>query len=301
MKIVYVAKHDSGFNDDEGAILHGLQSLGHEVDLVQQNALDTSIDGTQYDFMLLHHFDRPERLQHIKVPKVFWFFDLVNYPDDRTLIPRNTRRKFLIKQLTKACDLGLMSDGDWVRQDTSGKLVEFKQGADQRIVGAHEPCRGNFHIPILFMGSAKGGQGRESFVKFLKDEYGTKFVQVRKVYREALAKVIASSLMVVAPDHPITDNYWSNRVYMALGFGALLLHPRVKSLENQFRDCQHIIYYDTRKDLEDTIGMILANPASVNGVGWDWMKSSAVETIKKNHTYQHRCRDLIELVKERIL
>ena len=51
MKIVYVAKHHSGDNDDEGAICYALEALGHEVVRFRENEGDRAIE-EDGDFML---------------------------------------------------------------------------------------------------------------------------------------------------------------------------------------------------------------------------------------------------------
>lgn len=304
MKILYVANHSAGKNDDEGAIADGFEKLGHEVIRANQNEFRV-IPTRNYsycDFMLCHHLWNPHQIEKLKIPKVFWCFDLISYPRDPSLAARNQRRMNGIRQLTKTCDLGLMSDGDWVERNGSDKLVEFKQGADHRIVGMHKPIDG-FSADILFMGIRNGGGvGRSSFVKFMFANFRDHFKHVRSVYREALARMIASSKVVVAPDHPMTDRYWSNRIYIALGFGALLLHPRVKGLEKYFKHEEHLLYYDSREHLHHQLELVLKAEEGgqiqdfFNGIRYaGWAEAVA------QHTYMSRCEDLINIVKERLL
>src|SRR5258705_108551 len=132
MRILYVAKHDAKGNCDEEAISHALEQLGHIVIKLHERDGSSTFNHVA-DFMLCHHWRNLDELRRIKIPKVFWCFDLIDSKDP-TIAKRDLERINWITQMTNACDLGFMTDGDWVGKDKTGKLLWLMQGADERIV-----------------------------------------------------------------------------------------------------------------------------------------------------------------------
>ena len=292
MRVGYVAKHDSGGNDDEGAITFALEQLGHTVSRLREarGKLAYKLD---CDFVLFHHWYDPESLSNVRVPTVFWNFDLVMYPDP-TLKERNTRRVGWMNTITPLVDVGFCTDGDWVAQDKTGKLIRLTQGADERYVGRGQPKYPNLP-PILFTGTHRGGgRGREAFVEHMLTRWRDQFMQINGQHQRNLADFITSSQVCVAPNHPATDHYWSNRVYLTAGFGGCLLHPFCKSLERQYASHEGIVTYDSLQDFDERLHDMLDSPEECLKIG-----QRAYERTLKEHLYRHRVEKLIQVVQER--
>lgn len=305
MKILYVAKHDSGGNDDEGAVSFALESLGHKVlrvpETVDEGFLQAWCRGS--DLCLFHKWYNLPLLKKIEGPKAFWYFDLVDWPSDPSLRSRCETRKRWMADVVPLVDLGFCTDGDWVERwnkkiketndameglsDYSEKLVTLRQGADERVVGFG--CERERTIDVLMVGIGKGGgTERESFVQDLRDRYGQRFVHVeRGVYGRQLADLVATAKVMVCPDSPVTDRYWSNRVYVLGGFGACLLHPVVSGLGQGG--------YKNRKDLFQQVDNLLESSDTRNMI-----QKVTLECIKTKHLYRHRCEELLRVVKERL-
>lgn len=299
MRILYIAKHGCGDNDDEGAIAFALNQLGHEVALIHENTigkwLTSQMKKESVDFVLFHKWDDSDLLRSLPWPKVFWYFDLVNFPDP-TIEGRNKARREWMRRTIPLVDLGFCTDGDWVNQDKSGKLIRLTQGADQRFVG---PGQGVPHaIPILFTGMTGGGHARSSHLAELRERYGAQFhiVDKQRIHQRNLANLVASSTIVIAPDGPITDNYWSNRVYLMLGFGAFLLHPTCASLREQY-SCDELLTYDSRNQMYTLIDYYLKHQAGPCGLSFQ--RNGFWRTMSE-HTYRHRVETLLKTVKERL-
>jgi len=290
MKILYVAKHGSGGNDDEEAIAHALRQLGHQVTCVNERGFD-GLTSTKYDFMLCHHFHNFDALKACIAPKVFWCFDRI-HDDDPTLARRCEERGAWLARMIELCHVGFMTDGDAVTQ--WNRLHWLPQGADERVVGrgTKVPHR---DIPILFTGAVRGcGAKRQSFVDEMVARYSPNFVHVVKgIHGRAMADLIATSRIVVAPDFPISDRYWSNRVYNVLGFGGFLLHPRCTELSKHYTSGVHYIAYDSREQLHQLIDDYLRLDLSRQLV-----QQRALDCTIKEHTYRHRCEQLVATVKE---
>lgn len=294
MKILYIARHDqTGTNDDEGAIAHVLGKLGHPVIRVQETS---KIKPWKHDadVCLFHHWSDIDAIREIAIPKVFWCFDLIDYPD-KTLSHRNERRKEWMGRVTPLVDIGFCTDGDWVANDTSGKLVQLMQGADERVMGPGDEG-GRLDKDIVFVGGTHGGWEREHCVYSLQQRYGKRFMAVsRGVHGRALANLLSTVPIAIAPTGPVTDRYWSNRVYMTLGFGGFLLHPYAADLTRHYAPGTELTYYQGQDDLHQKIDHFLKYPAERRLI-----QARALKRTTEEHTYRHRCERLIQVITERI-
>lgn len=298
MRIIYVAKHDSGGNDDEGAITYALTKLGHDVQRVRESVghKATKMKG---DLVLFHKWDNTEALDKfgaVRIPRVFWYFDLVTWPLDSTLKGRNDTRVSWMKHTIPKVELGFCTDGDWVAADKTGKLVWLAQGADERIVGFREHTLSSYP-KILFTGCSNGGKERMEFIRDMKVKYPYDFVHIeRGTHREVLAELTGKVAVTVAPKSPVTDRYWSNRVYNAVGFGAMVLHPYCRVLaNNHYTDGADLFYYKEMEELFDKIEFCLKHPKVCTAI-----RLNGLARTLNEHLYIHRCETLIRTVKERL-
>lgn len=299
MNIVYVAKHDSGGNDDEGAIHYALESLGHKVQRVRE-VMGHKAPNVEGDVCLFHKWEDVASIRRMPCPKVFWYFDLVEY-EDPTLAKRNANRVAWMRRIVPAVDLGFCTDGDWVNKDQSGKLLRLLQGADVRYAGRGEgqdiDCDPPINTPpILLTGIRNGGRLRSSFVDEMAITYGTSFQNVTHgIHQQSLADLIARSRFIVAPDGPVTDHYWSNRVYNTLGFGGFLLHPYCATLTQHYHHGREIVYYANRRELHELIKQYWNAPEERLRIAM-----GGLDRTLREHTYTHRCRQLMNIIRERL-
>lgn len=292
MLICYTGKHNNPkSNDDEGGIADGFRQLGHEVICVPE-AYPEVTRKVKCDLHLFNHLRDVSVYEDIKIPKVFWYFDRVMCDDD-TLTRRSTGRQQWIKYATEVVDCGFCTDGDWSMNDTSGKLVWLMQGFNQVLKPAQHTSEQSKTHDILFTGGRFGGRERESFVSEMQSKYGRKFHHVTKgVHGDKLAQLIAGAKIVVAPDSPVSDSYWSNRVYLTLGLGGFLLHPYSRGIEYQFGlDLQ---CYKSRDDLHELIKYYLNDPDMRES-----MRFGGHYRVTQQHTYKHRCESMLNILKDR--
>lgn len=308
MKVLYIARHGQArSNDDEGAIQYAFEQLGHQVTAVRETKAKNAYRHAKeykHDLVLFHHWDDEATLKELGglgIPRVFWYFDLVQQ-DDPTLESRNSRRRSWMERTIPNVDLGFCTDGDWVYwwnnfgpQDQREKLVRLNQGADIRVAGPGVAPEGSAVVPLLFTGTHKGGSQRESFIAEMTETYGSMFRWIeRNTYARRLADVIAQSHIVLAPDSPVTNLYWSNRVYNALAFGAFLLHPLAHCLIAQYHDTKDLVYYRSREDLHDKIRYYLGEPEARERIA----KSGMQRTLRE-HTYTNRVAELVKTLRTR--
>lgn len=312
MNILFVAKHGSGDNDDEGAVTYALRQLGHRVTTVHEmrkhrDANQTSVlqNSGSFEFCLFFKWPVVSEIAALKCPAAFWYFDMVrSVEDDPSLKARSDSR---VRWMTDVLPLpnvvaGFCTDGDWVEtgcpQSQSGKLVHLMQGADERFIGPG--VTSGPITDILFTGMKHHGRKRADHIDHLQKRWGSRFVHAgeggpkRRVHGRELADMLCSAKVIVAPDGPCTDRYWSNRVYLTTGFGAFLVHPRCAGLERQYSDRELVMYSD-RYELDEIIEYALGHP--------DWRATKAANGLRATttrHLYRHRCEELVRVMKERI-
>lgn len=296
MRILFVAKHGSGDNDDEGAVAHALRVLGHEVICVHE------MEGIKFndlcgDLCLFFKWENYEWIEKIGklMPTVLWYFDLVS-SNDPTLAGRMAFRRGWFEKVLPHCLLGFCTDGDFVAQDKTGKLRWLMQGMDERVAGPGQPIPNERWPPLLFTGMIRHGQKRVEFINHMHDNYGDKFFvlgdggPLRRKHGRELANIFASTKIVIAPDGPSTDRYWSNRIYNTLGLGGFLLHPHCQGLAEDFSEDDLVMYKD-RQDLCDLIDSFMCLPDRR-----EKLAMAGYEQVMAHHTYRHRCGRLLEEV-----
>lgn len=291
MKVLYVAKHGQRVsNDDEGAIAHALRGFGIEVICIGEHEGPRAVTmARQCNWLLMHKWSDRIALSQIKVPRVLWYFDLVGTANDASVKARGDARRLWFKKTLPVIDVGFASDGDFVDNDRSGKMEILRQGADERYAGPG--TAGREVVPILFTGIARrAGNVRMEFVQAMEKAYGSMFRHVPAgTHGKPLADLIASSHVAVAPTSPVTDRYWSNRVYLSLGFGAFMLHPYCAGLEGDYRDGEEIVYYRGIEDLHDKIRHYLREPEQRQKIA-----KAGLERTLGEHTYRHRVTRLLD-------
>lgn len=290
MRILYIAKHCSGGNNDEDAVSHVLRQLGCDVIRLNETNGHTASSFEDIDLALFHKWSDTVSLSQLKCLKAFWYFDLVQYPDP-LIQARCVNRMYWMKETIPYVDIGFCTDGDWAARHPS-KLHWLPQGADERVIGS---VKCDQAIDVLFTGTRKGGQERESFVDLLSSHYGSRFKHVSGyVHGPDLAKLIGSAKVVVAPDAPVTNRYCSNRVYLSLGFGAFMMHPICAQLDDHYgRD--ELVQYRSRSALLSAIDYYLPQEKERRHAG-----QLALARTKRDHLYRHRCERLLNIVTDKL-
>lgn len=303
MRILYIADHRGLDNDDEGAIAFALAKLGHT--LVRVSETISCADSLRRkcrtcDFILFHKWSDINTMRQAEIPKVFWYFDKVNQLEETA--PQveafsKTRIK-LLNNHVRYSDIGFLTDGDWVNEDTTGKLFKLSQGMDERIASIKD---GDKDIDILFVGTCKWCTERTRHLIELQGHYRNKLVIVGndwvngdRVHARELQKLFTRSKIVLALDAPISDHYWSNRVYLTLGLGGFLIHPWSDSLTKEYTPGTELIYYHTREELIHLIDYYLEHKKER-----EELCRAGHERTLQSHLYRHRCEVLIQTIRER--
>ena len=87
---------------------------------------------------------------------------------------------------------------------------------------------------------------------------------------------------------PVTDLYWSNRVYILGGRGAFLLHPHSTGLQQSI-PCLEM--FEDKESLHDKIAHFLENDKERFKI-----RKELQSEIIENHKYIDRCEQLIKKI-----
>jgi hypothetical protein len=302
MKILYVAKHDSGDNDDEGAIRYALEKLGHEVVCVDEKQ-EFNFKRVVADFCLFHKWSNMRQICDLRIPCAFWYFDLVT-SNERLLNAHLADRPRYLCEVLSYCLCGFCTDGDWVAKDKTGKLIHLMQGCDERKAGMGRQRDDLTMPPIVFTGTCKIPGRRRKHVHELQNRYQDKFLVIGgggagsytgRVHGEKLSRIFANTKVVVAPISPASDKYWSNRVYLTTSLGGFLVHPRCEMLVDHYIEGEEIVYYDGVLDSFEKIDYYLEHDKERERI-----RLNGHRRALRSNTYYHRCQRLIEHIKERL-
>lgn len=291
MRILYAAKHNQTTNtqDDEGAITHALRELGHAVYTLDEK-IPSLASPQSFDLMLCHRIsEKSELLSWSKGrhPVACWYFDQVN----------SAARRFWIDAMRRRVDYLFVTDGDYqvTAPDDGCPVILLRQGADERW-WASEPKGGpDMTGKVLMTASIGKSEQRVRQIIQLKTKLGDRFVHYKKgLYGDSFRRAVSTADMVIAPEWPSTDRYWSNRVYVTLAAGGLLLHPTCADLTRihggEYRDGRHLFDY-LRSDVFSTFDQI-----SRLKLDTEYVKQEGRKHTFENHLYRHRLQILINTV-----
>ena len=87
--------------------------------------------------------------------------------------------------------------------------------------------------------------------------------------------------------------YWSDRIYETLGRGGFLIHPRIPGLDVEFRDGEHVVFYDYNdwSGLYDKIDHYLRFPVNREAI-----RHAGHTEVHRSHMYTHRWNTILETI-----
>lgn len=287
MKIVYFANHENtGSDNTEKHLKHAFEKQGHKVICFDENnysKIDVVNETKDADLFLFHKggvrdgmsfMKFLELLGNITCKKFCWYFDKV-WGD----------REAIIENILPYIDKAFLTDETWIRRHAYKNVDVLRQG-----IGTEDTSLGTFRpeleTEIAFVGQLYGD--RAEFIGRLKDRYGEKLRVFGNIFNRDLYDLCASTKVFIAPDSPGDDFYWSSRVYMILGSGGFLLHPKAEGLKEEFKDKKHLAYYDSFEDLCEKIDFYLENEKKRKKIQEEGYR----ECVEK-FNYEKRCLDLL--------
>ena len=276
MRIAYVAQHGAGGNEDERHVAAALRELGHDVTLIKQTGSPAGVRG--HDLLLGHHwYDvNPDWFASLDMPKAIWFFDKV----------WNGRERW-VREIAPLCTRFFLTDATWAASAGIPTLRTLRQGVGAEYRGSVAARDGLYAPTVAHVGGLYGE--RLGWAKRLTGRYGGDFRAFQGVHGPALADLCRKTPIVVAPRFPSDDGYWSNRIYVLLGAGAFLIHPRLAALAGEYVDGIHYVGYSDEDGMFRAIDRFRGLPAERAAIAL-----AGYERTRSEFTYLRRCQTLIE-------
>lgn len=304
MRIVYLGNYQNQNSDStEKHIKYAFEQLGHEVIPIEEpgfraaEVIDVCKDADLFFFHQgnVHDESSTKRiidvLTNVTCTKAFWFFDKVWQG-----------REQLMDLYLKYCDYGFLTDGMWLRMNPGHKNAhQVMQGIGNEDTSLGTP-REEYKCDIAFTGSSYSNwlPYREKFIKFLQENYGDRFKVFDKVFNRDLYDLCASAKIMVAPLDPQDNFYWSSRIYLTLGGGGFMIHPKFEGLEEELKSGKDYVGYDFRRgfpqameDLKKQIDKYLKNEKKRKQI-----QEQGRKTVLENYTYLDRIKKILSIINE---
>ena len=286
MKILYLANYNNtGSNFIEEDIKEALDDLGHEVIPIHETEIKKVLD-VEADMMLFHKAgigknitaeDWTLFLNRIICKKVMWFFDPVAL---------SYQREADIETIIPYIDYGFMVDDTWRRRHKYENLYSLKEGIGKIYQGKVRP---EFKCDIAFVGNIYGE--REEFIGTLKKVYGERFKVFNNVFGQDLADLCVSAKIIVAPDFPTNEFYWSSRIYLTLGLGGFLVHPDCYGLREELKEGTHFAGYKNMNELLMTIDYFIEHEEEREAI-----RKQGQQKCLENFTFKHRLETMLNTI-----
>jgi hypothetical protein len=193
---------------------------------------------------------------------------------------------------------------DWFNENTQVKGHFLPAGVYDKECYIHEEYdQHNFENDIIFVGS-KGyhheHKYRPELIDFLRKTYGKRFLHVGgdgdtgTVRGDALNRIYAKSKVAIGDSLNINFNYpyyTSDRLFESTGRGGFTIYPRIKGLEEYFKDKEEIVFYEhgNLQDLKSKIDEYL-----FDGVSRENIRLAGHKRTKQQHTYIHRWATILK-------
>jgi len=218
-------------------------------------------------------------LDAIKCKKVMWFLDKVV----------GTKVK-IIMSLVDKLDYIFVSDDTWLRRFESDKIFPLHPGCSEK------PIKGRFkkelECDIAFAGSLYGE--RVGMYEFLKKTFGERFKMFDDKYGKDYADLCKSAKVIIVPQHPFDDFFWSDRIYTTMKNGGVVVHPRTQGIiEEGFEEGKHYFNYYSESELYATLKMLISkeNKGLRKMIG-----AESQYFVNKHFTYSDRIDEMLKKI-----
>ena len=217
-------------------------------------------------------------LEAITCKKVLWFLDKIV-----------GGKMKVITSLLPFVDYMFLTDGTWSRRFENEKIFVLHPAASEKLKKGK--FKKELECDVAVMGSLYGDRVKQ--FEFLKSKFGDGFKFFDDKFGKDFSNVCKSAKVVIVPQYPFDDFYWSDRIYNILASGGICIHPRAYGItEEGFEDGKHYFDYYTEQDMFVLLTMLLDKKsdklrAEVSEVGRLFVKS---------HTYSKRIDEMLNKI-----
>jgi hypothetical protein len=188
---------------------------------------------------------------------------------------------------------------DWLNSNTATHAKYLPAG----VYGRECYCdhRDAWDNDVIFVGS-RGYHPEYSYRPKLVDWLSTNYLGFQHwggdglgtIRGHALNQLYANTKVVVGDSLRLDGDdgsYWSDRVYETLGRGGFLIHPRLSGLEQQFKDGEHLAFYD-HGDFDQL--KFLIDYYLEDDVERERIRRAGHELVKAQHSYINRWQTILD-------
>jgi hypothetical protein len=193
---------------------------------------------------------------------------------------------------------------DWlnINADVRGHYLPAGVLADECYISDLPSPDGN---DVIFVGSRRyhpEWPHRPQLIDWLRATYGPRFTHVGgdgdtgTMRGDELNRIYASSKIAVGDslcpgfDYP---GYWSDRVYETIGRGGFLIHPTIRGMAEQFKDDEHLAFYDFG-DFDQLRFLIDYHVEHADER--ERIRRAGHELVKSRDTYRDRWQTILETI-----
>jgi len=266
-----------------------MELLGHKVERYHWRATDRDrflSRCSKFDYVLtaLPQDFSPDFWQAVKdrTLLVTWYFDWIRF----------WGREAQYLPALREFDLVLSTDGfdsSWYKQNGVHRAY-LPHACDTRTFKPVE-SKDEYACDVAFVGHAYTDH-RLDLLKELESRYDFRHYGQRScVYGPDHATICNSAKVMVADNCVNVPGYWSDRVYLEVGSGGFLLHPRVEGIEKAFVDGRHLVLYEDPDDLFAKIDYYLAHEDERKAIAAEGWKH-----VHRRHSQKVRVKQFCGLV-----
>ena len=291
-----------------------LEYLGHQVTRLQESQarseeiLRVASASDIFIWVHTHGWKTPgkydmevvlKRLADLKIPTMTYHLDLwfgLGRQNDlkRDSFYRTIGHFFTVDKLM----------ADWFNEKTTVKGHFIPAGVYDKECYIHEDYNEqHFDHDIIFVGSKRYHHEypyRPQLIEYLKKTYGSRFLHVGgdgdtgTVRGNDLNKIYAKSKIAIGDSLNIDFKYpyyTSDRLFESTGRGGFTIYPRIKGLEEYFKDEKEIVFYEhgNFEDLSSKIDKYLLEDSERENI-----RKAGHERAKNEHTYLNRWKAILD-------
>jgi glycosyltransferase involved in cell wall biosynthesis len=286
-----------------------LQALGHNVIKLQETKatseeiLKVALESDLFVWVHTHGWNTPgdlsmarvlKRIKAKNIPTMTYHLDLWLGLGRESDLDKDPVYKYIDHFFTVDKQMA-----DWFDKNTEVKGHYLPAGV------FHEECYikpSRKILDVIFVGSKGYHQEwpyRPKLVNWLQSTYKKRFRHygrdgVKSIRGAELNSVYAATKVVVGDTLCPNFNYpsyWSDRIYETLGRGGFLIHPYIPGLEKEFKDKEHVVFYQYNnfEQLNELIDYYLEHEEEREAI-----RQAGHLHVKQNYTYKNRWEQILK-------
>jgi len=231
-----------------------------------------------------------------KYTTIMWYFD-IQVPFQNSILER--ARRVDIFYITNIGQIPFLTqNGVNARYLPQACYTDYSYKSNNR----------EYLYDVSFIGNNNKHMGmREMLLKQVSEYYdlhlwgkrwetGTTYTSHERIFGEKYANVcIRSKIVLDIKSYEyclLANGYFSNRVFITLGYGGFLLSQKVKGKDEIFEDGKHLVYFETQDELIELIGYYLSHDEEREKIA-----RQGKEYVLQNHTYRIRIAQILDDIK----